>query len=179
VATIHTAIKRINSLYKKRGFTATTLLMHGQFEPMRGDLADMGITLNTSSRNEHVPGIERHIRTLKERIRCVYNTLPFKRVPARMVVEMVFYGTFWLNSFPPTDGISTVLCPRALIVGTQLDYTKHCQLEFGAYVQTHEEHHNSKATRTTGAIALRPIGNEQGGYYFVSFTTGRVLNRNS
>ena len=34
------------------------------------------------------------------------------------------------------------------------------------------------ATRTTGAIALRPTGNEQGGYYFFSLTTGRVLNRN-
>ena len=34
------------------------------------------------------------------------------------------------------------------------------------------------ATRTTGAIALRPTGNEQGGYIFMSLTTGRVLNRN-
>jgi hypothetical protein len=65
-----------------------------------------------------------------------------------------------------------------LIVGTQLDYTKHCQLEFGANVQTHKEHDNSMATRTTGAIAFRPTGNEQGGYYFFSLTTGRVLNRN-
>jgi hypothetical protein len=113
----------------------TTLLMDGEFEPLRGDLANMGITLNTSSRNKHVPKIERHISTLKEGIRCVYNTLPFKHVPAHMVVEMVYYGMFWLNSFPPTDGMSTVLGPWALIVGTQLDYTKHCQLEFGAYVQ--------------------------------------------
>jgi hypothetical protein len=94
VATILTSIKRIASLYKKRGFTLTTLLMDGEFEPLRGDLADMGITLNTASRDEQVPEIERHICTLKERIRCVYNTQPFKRVPAQMVVGMVYYGTF-------------------------------------------------------------------------------------
>ena len=35
------------------------------------------------------------------------------------------------------------------------------------------------ATRTTGAIALRPTGNAHGGYYFLSLTTGRRLNRNS
>jgi hypothetical protein len=29
---------------------------------------------------------------------------------------------------------------------------------FGAYAQTHEEHDNTMATRTTGAIALRPMG---------------------
>jgi hypothetical protein len=34
------------------------------------------------------------------------------------------------------------------------------------------------ATRTTGAIALRPTGNTQGGYYFYSLGTGRRLNRN-
>jgi hypothetical protein len=34
------------------------------------------------------------------------------------------------------------------------------------------------ATRTTGAITLRPTGNEQGEYYFLSLTTGRRLNRN-
>jgi hypothetical protein len=34
------------------------------------------------------------------------------------------------------------------------------------------------ATRTTGAIALHPTGNEQGGYYFFSLTTGRRINCN-
>ena len=34
------------------------------------------------------------------------------------------------------------------------------------------------ATRTTGAIALRPTGNAQGGYYLYSLSTGRVLSRN-
>jgi hypothetical protein len=48
VATILTGIKSITSLYKKRGFTVTTLLMDGELELMRGDLADMGITLNTT-----------------------------------------------------------------------------------------------------------------------------------
>jgi hypothetical protein len=93
-----------------------------------------------------------------------------------MVVEMVYYASSWLNSVPPTDGISPALSPWALIVGTQLDCTKHCQLEVGAHVQTHEGHDNSMATRTTGTIAHRPTGNEQAGYYVFKLTTGRVLN---
>ena len=56
-------------------------------------------------------------------------------------------------------------------------YNRHCRLEFGEYVQTHEEHDNSLNPRTIGALALRPTGNVQGGYLFFSLTTGKVINR--
>jgi hypothetical protein len=136
------------------------------------------VTLNTASHAEHVPEIERHIWTIKERMRCIYNTLPFQRMPDRMVIEMVYASNFWLNSFPPESGISDTLSPRAIITGQTIDFHKHCQLEFGTYVQTHEDHDNSMATRTTGALALRSTGNDQGSYFFFSLTTGRILNRN-
>jgi hypothetical protein len=64
-------------------------------------------------------------------------------LPPRMIVEMVYASNFWLNSFPTTGGISTTLSPRAIIAGTNIDYNKHCKLEFGQYCQTHEEHDNS------------------------------------
>jgi hypothetical protein len=85
---------------------------------------------------------------------------------------------FWLNSFPANYGISDTLIPCAIIVGSRVDYAKHCQLEFGSYVQTHEVYDNSMVTHTMGSIALHPTGNEQGGYFFLSLATGRVLNRN-
>ena len=34
------------------------------------------------------------------------------------------------------------------------------------------------ASRTCPAIALRPTGNTQGGYYFMSLRTGARINRN-
>ena len=43
-------------------------------------------------------------------------------------------------------------------------------------MQTHEEHNNSMSPRTVGALALRPTGNAQGSFYFMSLSTGRVLN---
>ena len=90
---------------------------------------------------------------------------------------MVYAGNYWLNMFPRTGGISKTLSPRTLLTGQAWSYTTHCKLEFGNYVQTHEEHDNSMAARTIGAIALRPTGNTQGGYFFFSLTTGRVLHR--
>jgi hypothetical protein len=59
-----------------------------------------------------------------------------------------------------------------------MDFKPHCQLEYGEYVQTHEQHDNSLASRTVGAPALHPTGNAQGGWYFISLSTGRHLNRN-
>jgi hypothetical protein len=176
--TILAAIKQVKSVYMKRGFKIKHMLMDGQFESLRADIADLQITLNTVANDEHVPEIERRIRTVKERTRCIYNTLPFNQMPPRIVIEMVYSSNFWLNSFPPEDGVSVELSPRAIIAGLEINYEKHCQIEFGSYVQTHEEHNNSMASRTTGAIALRPTGNEQGGYYFFSLSTGRRINRN-
>ena len=68
------------------------------------------------------------------------------------------------------------MSPRTIITGQLLDYHKHCRYEFGEYVQTHEEHDNSLISRTVGAIALRPTGNQQGGYFFMSLHTGRIIN---
>lgn len=175
--TLLAAIKQVQKTYKQRGFCITHLLIDGEFDSLRADVATLGITLNTVARGEHVPEIERYIRTVKERTRCLFHTLPFDAIPKRLVVEMVYTSVFWLNAFPPADGISEQYGPRAIITGADLDWNIHCNLEFGSYVHVHDEHDNGLAPRTTGALALRPIGNLQGGYLFYSLTTGRKLSR--
>lgn len=177
-ATLLIGMSRIKASYATRGFTANRAMGDNEFEALRPGLAEMGIMLNVVARDEHVPEIERHIRTVKERCRAIYNTLPFTRIPARMISELVYNVTFWLNSFPVADGISSTRSPRELVSGTMLDGARHCVLPFGAYVQTHEEHDNTMTTRTIGAIALRPTGNAQGGHYFMSLQSGRRLIRN-
>ena len=104
--------------------------------------------------------------------------LTILRMPALLIVEMVSSSILWLNSFPPQGGMSTTLSPRMIVAGTTMEYGRHCCLEFGKYVQTHDEHDNSMNTHaTTGVIALHPTGNAQGGYFFLSLTTGQCLNR--
>ena len=150
--------------------------MDGQFEPLRRDLAEMGIQLNTVSIDEHVPEIERQIGTLKERARAIYCTLSFRKVPRCLIIEMLYAANYWLNMFPCKGGISQTISPCTLLTGLTMNYHRHCRLEFGEYVQTHEEHDNSLNPRTIGALALHPAGNVQGGYFFLSLTTGKVIN---
>jgi len=89
---------------------------------------------------------------------------------------MVYASIFWLNTFPHNEGMSTALSPCTLITGQAIDYKWHCQLEFGSYTQVHESHDNTMAAHTSGALALRPSRNAQGGYFFYSLNTGQVLS---
>jgi hypothetical protein len=101
----------------------------------------------------------------------------FDHFPPKMLTKMAFLNVFWLNTFPNKLGVSQTLSPRSIVTGLGIYYTKHCRIEYGQYVQTHEKHDNSMATRTVGALALRPTGNQQGGHYFYSLMTGMRLHR--
>jgi hypothetical protein len=93
-----------------------------------------------------------------------------------MLVELVKYNNFCLNSFPKDDGISKTLSPRTIVTGQSINYLRHCKLEFEEYCQTHEQHNNSMAPCTIGAIALRPTRNFHGTYLFMSLNTGKIIS---
>ena len=177
-ATLITSIEQVMREYIMRGFRIKAILGDGQFQHTQQDIQQNGVILNICSANEHVPEIERYIRTLKERVRSIATVLPFKEYPPLLIVEMVYNCVFWLNSFPHEDGVHDTLSPRAIMMGQEIQYDKHCRVEFGTYVQVHEKHNNSMESRTSGAIALRPSGNEQGGHYFLSLHTGKRVLRN-
>lgn len=66
MVTVLKALLNVCRLYQGRGFRVTVVLMDGEFESLRGDLAAKGINMNMTSREEHVPDAERRIRTLIE-----------------------------------------------------------------------------------------------------------------
>jgi hypothetical protein len=71
--------------------------MDREFECLRADLPELN--LNTTAASKHVPDVERQIRVVKERSRAIQSTLPFNAIPGRIIIELVYYGTFWLNDF--------------------------------------------------------------------------------
>jgi hypothetical protein len=89
--TIVTKLRSVNNTYRHRGFNISTILADGEFEPIRPWFPQ----LNTCAENEHVPDIERYIRTIKDSTRSTYSMLPFNRIPRIMVIQLVkmqFYG---------------------------------------------------------------------------------------
>jgi hypothetical protein len=75
--------------------------MDREFDCLRDDIPEL--KLNTTATSEHVPDIERQIRVIKERMRAIKSTLPFKRLPAHVVIEMMQYAVLWLNGPPPLE----------------------------------------------------------------------------
>ena len=174
---IGAALRHVVNIYARGGFQVTTAMMDRAFAGLHDVCNQLQVTLNTTSQDEHGGDVERYIRTIKEHLRGVSNTIPFKRLTRNMVMELAKAVVYRLNSVPSNTRVSPTMSPRTIVNGQLLDYHKHCRYEFGEYVQTHEEHDNSLLSRTVGAIALRPTGYQQGGYFFMSLHTGRIINR--
>lgn len=107
------------------------MLMDGDFECLHGDLLAIGITLNTTSNDEHEAVIECFIRTLKDGVRSVYTVLHFRKISTLMLTDLVYNVIFWKNTFPHKDHIHHHLSPRAIITGLPVDFQLRCQHAYG------------------------------------------------
>jgi hypothetical protein len=107
--------------------------------------------------------------------------LPLNRIPKLLTIYIVFNAVKLLNRFPPKGGISDTLSPKTIMTGETLNYKKRLSLAIGQYCQVHEEETpcNSQVPRTKGAIVLGTSGNAQGGFKFMSLTTGKKITRRS
>ena len=103
--------------------------------------------------------------------------LPYRRLPKVMVTELVAMATRCLNGFPKEDGVSEHMSPHSIVTGrARMDYNR-IPLEFGSYVQLLDRSVNTIRSRTIGAIALNPTGDENGTYRFMSLKTGQVMTK--
>jgi len=74
------------------------------------------VAFNTTAAQEHVGEKEQKTRVIKERARGTFNTLPYKKLPRMMVIELLHFCVMWMNSFPVKSGISEKMEPTG--VGT-------------------------------------------------------------
>ena len=99
----------------------------------------MDVHMNYASAQEHVPEAKRNNRVLKECIRTTFHRLPYKAIPKIMIQFLVAESAPKLNLFPAKHGISSYYSPMAIVKNNRLDYSKHCLIPFGTYVQAHNE----------------------------------------
>ena len=100
---VHT-LERVFRIYATAGFIIQTAMMDMEFEKLRSLMPR--VALNTTAAREHVGEIERKIRVIKERARGTFNTMPYKKLPRVMVMELLHFCLMWMNSFPVKSGIS-------------------------------------------------------------------------
>jgi len=146
-ATMLTSIDKIKAAYELRGFKIKSMFMDNAFECLRDNLRGdkYQIELNCVAANEHEAHIERCIRHIKERSRCTFAAINFKRLPRRLVAELVCAMVYWINSSPRRDGVHPTLSPRAIMTEQSLT-VKNTKFQFGDFVQVTEP----PKTNTTG-----------------------------
>ena len=173
------ALFRVIKFYTEAGFDVTKVYCDREFVAVVRTLPTH-IQPNVAAAHEHVPEAERNNRTIKERIRAHFHSLPFKAIPLIMQDILVMEATRKLNYFPPKHGCSSYYSPRMIINHQPLDYKQHCSIPTFSFVQAHDEplRKNSQAPRTLDAIFLRHIhNNDQGGYELLHLATGEVITR--
>lgn len=106
-------------MYKARGFAVDFLLTDDEFSGLAVALLKEGILLDETTTNDHIPEIERLIRTIKEIHRGRVNTLPSNiiRLPKLLKSYSVLQSVMWINISPRKGGGSNTISRRGLIKG--------------------------------------------------------------
>ena len=175
--TLLACLVAVCAAYHNRGFKIRQVNVDGQFKPLKDKALAKGIPLNATAEDQHAKVAERSIRTVKERTRARVHSLPFKRIPGRILIGLVIGVTACLNIVVAMNGVSVRHSPRYIITGKHAFYHKHCKVQPGEYAHVHESHDNSMAPRTVGAIAIGSTFNDEGGVAYFSLKTGRQLDR--
>jgi hypothetical protein len=167
--------------YNRAGFVIRMIHCDGEFRGMTEKVEDdLDVDMNFTNAQDHVLEAERNNRTIKERIGAAYHRLPYKAIPRIMINYLAMIQANKLNRFPVKGGVSKYYSPRMILNQTHLDYTKHCVVPFGAYVQANHESTKtgSNVTRTLDASYLRPAQNQQGGHELMDLNSGQLISRN-
>ncbi len=85
---VHT-LEKVFRIYGSAGFVVQTTMMDMEFDKLKDLLTH--VALNTTAAREHVGEIEQKIRVIIERARGTINTLPYKKLPRLMVIELLHF----------------------------------------------------------------------------------------
>ena len=79
--------------YARGGFVVNLMLMDQEFEKIK-DVLPL-VEINTTAAREHVPEIERRIRTIKERVRATTSHFPFNPIPKLVLIQTLYTICFY------------------------------------------------------------------------------------
>ena len=87
--TIKKKLEKVCDLYRKRGFIITDAYADNEFDYDIYREVVLPARMHICARDEHVPIIERSVRTLKEKARTVCQSLPYASLPKVVLQAMM------------------------------------------------------------------------------------------
>ena len=173
-----TCIQNVINQYNARELLVDHIYGDPEFLPLVPSV--LPSVLHVCGKGDHVPNVERSIRTIKDRCRAIIHGLPFTHYTKLMVHSLVYFVVRRLNSFPCRPGLHPDYSPTVLITGQSNPSMKELSAEYGQYVQMHDNVSVPRTTmsRTTGGIALLPA-NRSGSWFFMSLSSGKRVLRSA
>ena len=87
--------------------------------------------------NEHVPKIERSIRTIKQRAHRMCHSIPYNRYTQLMIRSLVCIVVQWLNAFPSAVGVLGDYSPVSIFEGKFNPYFNRQRFHFESYAHAY------------------------------------------
>jgi hypothetical protein len=140
-------------------------------------LLQLGITVDVCGPGEAIPRVERKIRVIKERARCLCSALPFK-LSSKIEDSAIIWATSRVN-LQVTANSTDSMSPREKVYGMKVDVRVEGKHGFGDYVQLVNPTTDNSIDngRTRGAIALLPTGNRDRSWYYITLDNANIVRR--
>jgi hypothetical protein len=138
-------MKVVLNTYQTWGFDVKDIHANMEFGCIKNKMLPVLMTLNAS--DDHVGDVERSIQAIKERIRADAHSMPLKRLPRLMIVELVRCAVMVLNQIPALDGVCDTLSPLTIMTGKLCPDYNMMKIKFGSYAQIFEENNPSNTTK--------------------------------
>jgi len=173
---IRSALEAIIDMIKSKGFVISRV----EIDPERGLFAvkdQLGVDVVVVGAGSHVAVAERGGRVVKERCRLILSSLPYP-LAGRFMRYLVMFVVTRLNLMPRAgDGHSE--CPRERFTGKKIHFKRELEIGFGDFAEVWSKpiQSNSMEPRTISAIALCPVGNDEGSWYFYDLLESTVFQR--
>ena len=129
--------------------------------------------------DRHIPIIERRIRTVKERVRAILNSLPFT-LPMFLLNYLVYFVVSRMNLLSTTSSFNEFDQRPAYEVffNRKIDFMCDLRVAFDDFVFVNEyKAKNTMAPRGRAAIVLHPKNNASGSVMFYVPSTNSIVIR--
>ena len=165
------------SVLTRQGFRVTGLTADGEGAIAKTEpVLPTGCNFKPQSTEQHVGAIEVWIRIIKERMRGIMATLPYRLDKTLLMWLLLFV----VSRLMMTGNSSTnhFVSPHETVFGLKPDYTKDLMYHFGQVVELHKLHGptNSLEPRTGPGIALMSTANGDD-WFIMDLATGKVKKR--
>lgn len=144
--------------YKSNGHTIKKISTDSEtnLTACQSFLGHQGVKLHQSPPYQHAQRVERYVRTVKDRMRTLLDSLPY-HLPTKLYGELINNIVTWLNDTPNT--IRLTQTPRMVMEGTKLDLNRRKPDEFGSIAMFHYNNrtsNNKMVPRAELGIILGP-----------------------